>query len=99
MLQGSNLFVAPAYGLTNWAASGAYLDCCTNDMSALVTFYSGEHAVQPDWKGAAFYGASSCDDCWANGCIVQPVGSGIRVYTRLTVVEKLNNLNAWWNGK
>ena len=99
VLQGSNLYVAPAYGLSNWMTSGAYLDCCVNDMSALVTFYSGEHSTQPDWKGASFYGASSCSDCWASGCNPEPVGSGTRVYTRLTVVNKLNTLNSWWNGK
>jgi acyl dehydratase len=96
---GSNLYIAPAIGLSNWATEGAYMNCCSQDMTALSTIYGDMHSIQPDWKGLSFYLASKCDDCWSSGCTVEPVGAGTRVYTRLTVVNKLNGLNSWWDGK
>eukprot|EP01036_Dinobryon_divergens_P022797 gene22797-31094_t len=78
---GSNLYMAPFFGLI----SGIELDQCSSDMSALTTFFSCMHQIQADWKGAAFYGASSCTGCSS--------------YTVQTAAQHCGGLLSWWNGK
>lgn len=81
---GSNILFAPTFGLR----SGIDLNVCSQDMSALTSYFSCMHNSAnglTDWKGAAFFGASDCTGCSS--------------YSISDAASHCGGLLSWWNGK